>query len=402
METKKQGPMSEEVFNSSATSRREFLTTVGIGAAMGTLAVLKDPEAIRAQQIAQQEQLKGARVHMLKATPETCFWGFFDKTLPPVLKIRSGDIVYVETLTHQAGDAPDLLMDEGVKLVYDQITERGPGVHIMTGPIAVEEAEPGDTLEVRILGMTPRLPYGTNIAAHWGYLYKDFNTERITIYKFDVGTRLARAEFAFTYKTTPKYDRPGTITPPNPEARQKVLQGVVVPLRPHFGVMGVAPKESGKINSIPPGDFGGNIDNWRIGAGATMYSPIFNKGANFYMGDPHMAEGDGELSGTAIEASANGWVQIFVRKDFPITNPILETETHWITHGFNEDLNLAMRQAANQMLQFLVEKKKLSRDEAYSLMSVAVDFGITQVVDIRQGVHAAVPKNVFLPVLDTV
>jgi acetamidase/formamidase len=161
--------------------------------------------------------------------------------------------------------------------------------------------------------------------------------------------------------------------------------------------MGVAPQESGRINSIPPGVFGGNIDNWRNGAGATMYYPVFNKGANFYVGDTHMAQGDAELSGTAIEASMNAYLQIFVIKDFPITNPIMETETHWITHGFDEDLNKAMRQSADQMLSFLRSKRKMSADEAYSLISVAVDFSVTQVVDIRRGCHAAVPKSVFLP-----
>jgi acetamidase/formamidase len=174
-----------------------------------------------------------------------------------------------------------------------------------------------------------------------------------------------------------------------------VKHKVSIPMRPHFGVMGVAPGESGRINSIPPGPFGGNIDNWRIGAGATMYYPVFNKGANFFVGDSHMAQGDAELAGTAIEASLNGYFQVFVLKDFRITNPILETDSHWITHGFNEDLNKAMRQSADQMLDFLVTKRKMSADEAYSMISVAVDFGVTQVVDIRQGCHAAVPKSLF-------
>src|SRR5262245_5066562 len=133
-------------------------------------------------------------MHELRATPATCFWGFFDAELPPVLRVRSGDLVRIETLTHQAGDAPDLLMDEGVEAVYRAIpiAQRGPGVHIMTGPIWVEGAEVGDTLEVRVLSMTPRLPFGTNIAAWWGYLYEDFGKERITIYRIDAPSGLAR------------------------------------------------------------------------------------------------------------------------------------------------------------------------------------------------------------------
>jgi formamidase len=288
-------------------------------------------------------------------------------------------------------------MDDGVRQVYETIAmaERGPGVHIMTGPIFVHDAEPGDTLEVRILGLEPRLPYGSNIAAWWGGLYDEFRKERITIYRIDADAGWARAAFAFDYRSSPRYDAPGAIIVPDRGSREPALANVTVPLRPHLGVMGVAPKEAGRINSIPPGDFGGNLDNWRIGPGAIMYYPVFNSGALLFAGDPHVAEGDGELSGTAIEASANVLLQVFVRKDFRADHPILETASHWFTHGFDEDLDLAMRQAALRMLDFLTVRKGLSRDEAYSLMSVAVDFGVTQVVDQRKGIHAALPKNLF-------
>ena len=338
-------------------------------------------------------------IHDLRATPATCFWGFFDASLPPVLRVRSGDLVRIETLTHQAGDAPDLMMDEGVRAVYDAIpiATRGPGVHVMTGPIHVEGAEPGDTLEVRVLSMEPRLPYGTNIAAWWGHLYDDLGKERITIYRIDAASGLARAAFAFDYKTTPRYDQPGIIVPPDHAARQPALADVVVPLRPHFGVGGVAPREPGRLNSIPPGAFGGNVDNWRFGPGAAMHYPVFHPGALCYLGDPHMAEGDGELSGTAIESSANAVVQLTVRKDVRLTSPMLETPTHWIAHGFDEDLNAAMKAAARALLRFLVEQKGLSRDDAYSLISVAGDFGVTQVVDQKQGVHGMIAKNLFVP-----
>lgn len=331
--------------------------------------------------------------------PKTCFWGFFDRSLPPVLTVRSGDIVHVETLTHQAGDAPDLLMDEGVRAVYEGIppSERGPGVHVMTGPIAVEGARPGDTLEVRILSMSPRLPYGTNIGAWWGYLYEDMKKERITIYHVDATSGFARAAFGFDYTLSERYDKPGTIVPPERTERTPALGNVLVPLRPHFGVAGVAPRAAGKVNSIPPGDFGGNIDNWRVGPGATMYYPVHNDGALFFIGDPHMAEGDGELSGTAIESSADGLIQLIVRHDLPTDSPLLETPTHWYTHGFGADLDEAMRQAARRMLEHLQRTRGLSRDDAYSLMSVAADFGVTQVVDQRMGIHAGIPKQAFPP-----
>ena len=338
-------------------------------------------------------------LHELHATPETCFWGFFDAALPPVLRVRSGDLIRIETLTHQAGDAPDLMMDAGVEAVYRAIApaNRGPGVHVMTGPIHVEGAEPGDTLEVRVLSMEPRLPYGTNIAAWWGHLYDDFAKERITIYRVDAAAGLARAAFAFDYKTTPRYEVPGMVVPPDPSARQPALANVVVPLRPHFGVAGVAPRETGKVNSIPPGEFGGNIDNWRFGPGAAMYYPVFHAGALCYLGDPHMAEGDAELSGTAIEASANAVVQLTVHKRRRFPSPMLETPTHWIAHGFDPDLNRAMKAAARALLDFLVADKGLSRDDAYSLLSVAGDFGVTQVVDQRQGVHGMIAKRLFVP-----
>jgi formamidase len=338
-------------------------------------------------------------IHDLRATPETCFWGFFDAALPPVLRVRSGDLVRVETLTHQAGDAPDLMFDPGVEAVYRGIppARRGPGVHVMTGPIHVEGARPGDTLEVRVLSMEPRLPWGTNIAAWWGALHGDFGKERITIYRIDAASGLARAAFAFDYKTTARYDEPGIVVPPDRAARRPALANVVVPLRPHFGVAGVAPREPGRINSIPPGAFGGNVDNWRFGPGAAMHYPVFHPGALCYLGDPHMAEGDGELSGTAIEASASAVVQLTVRKDLKLAGPMLETPTHWIAHGFDEDLGRAMTAAARALLSFLVEHKGLSRDDAYSLISVAGDFGVTQVVDQRRGVHGMIAKRLFLP-----
>jgi acetamidase/formamidase len=338
-------------------------------------------------------------IHELRATPATCFWGFFDAALPPVLRIRSGDLVRIETLTHQAGDAPDLMMDPGVEAVYRAIPieTRGPGVHVMTGPIHVEDAVPGDTLEVRVLSMEPRLPYGTNIAAWWGHLHDDFGKERITIYRIDAPSGLARAAFAFDYKTTARYEQPGIIVPPDRASRQSALANVVIPLRPHFGVGGVAPREAGRINSIPPGEFGGNVDNWRFGPGAAMFYPVFHPGALCYLGDPHMAEGDGELSGTAIEASANALVQLTVHKGLRLTSPMLETPTHWIAHGFDADLNRAMKAAARSLLRFLVEQKGLSPDDAYSLVSVAGDFGVTQVVDQRQGVHGMIAKSLFVP-----
>lgn len=335
-------------------------------------------------------------LHTLPAMPETVHWGYFDRSLPPVLTVRSGDLVAVEALTHHAGDAPDLLMDDGIRAVYAAVTDRGPGVHIMTGPIAVEGAEPGDTLEVRILHLQPRLPYGSNFAAWWGLLYDDFaRQQRVTIYEISADGGLGWAAFAFDFPYSA--EEPGAIVAPESVKREQALANVVIPLRPHFGTAGVAPAEAGRISSIPPAQWGGNIDNWRIGAGGVMYYPVFAPGALLSVGDPHVSQGDGEISGTAVEASLNATLQLVVRKDFPVHNPVLETATHWYLHAYHEDLDEAMRLAALEAIDFLGQHQGLSRADAYSLLSVAGDFTVTQVVDQRKGIHVAIAKNLFLP-----
>ena len=343
--------------------------------------------------------------HVLTATPDTCYWGYIDRDQPPCLSIDSGDIVQVEAVTHHAGDAPDLLMDDGIRAIWSAIepADRGPGVHILTGPIAVRGAEPGDTLVVRILGMTPRLAYGSNCAANWGLLYKTFEKERITIYGLDdhaAGldefSATAHPEFGFDFTALPLYAQPGVISEPNPAARQPFSRPVSVPVRPHFGVMGVAPAGSGRLSSIPPSVYGGNVDNWRVGPGATMCYPVFAPGGLLYVGDPHFAQGDGEICGTAIEASLNATIQISVLKGVGNTSPLLETDSHWYTHGFGADLDEAMVMAAEQMLWFMQTHLQLSADDAYSLSSVAMDLGVTQVVDGTIGCHSGIARSIFL------
>ena len=335
-------------------------------------------------------------LHQLKATPKTVHWGYFDAALAPALRVKSGDLIQAEAITHHAGDAPELMMDEGVTAIFDAIPEsdRNPGVHIMTGPIHVEGAKPGDILEVRYLSMTPRCAFGSNLAANWGYLYKEMGEkERVTIYQLDANVRHAEALYAYDFPG--KYLVPGTVTHCPVCDRQPALKGVRVPARPHLGTAGVAPDALGRVSTVPPGLHGGNVDNWRIGAGATMYYPAQVDGGLFSIGDPHVSQGDGELSGTAIEASLNVLMQIVLRRDFTIASPLLVTPKYWIVHGFNEDLNVAMRDASLEMLGLLTDHVGLSRPDAYSLMSVATDFAVTQVVDGRQGVHVRVPRSIF-------
>jgi acetamidase/formamidase len=258
----------------------------------------------------------------------------------------------------------------------------------------VEDAKPGDVLEVRYLRMVPRNNYGSNLAANWGYLYKEFGEkERVTIYELDQNTNTASALYAYDFEG--KYLIPGTITNCPECDRQPALGGVRVAARPHLGTAGVAPAVDGRVSTIPPGAHGGNIDNWRIGAGATMYYPVQVEGGLFSIGDPHVSQGDGEISGTAIESSLNVLMQIVLRKDFVSPGPLLETPKYWIVHGFDEDLNVAMRDASLNMLTLLSDHVGLSKNDAYSLMSVASDFGVTQVVDGKQGCHVRIPRDIF-------
>jgi acetamidase/formamidase len=335
-------------------------------------------------------------LHYLQALPETTHWGYFDPACPPSLRVKSGDLIQAEAVTHHAGDDPDLLMDEKIWRIFNEAPEadRFPGVHIMTGPIFVEDAKPGDMLEVRYLKMQPRMKHGSNLAANWGHLYKEFGEkERVTIYELDEASNTASALYAYDYEG--KYLVPGRVTKCPVCDRQPALRGVRVPVRPHLGTAGVAPDVKGRVSTIPPGLHGGNIDNWRIGAGATMYYPVQVDGGLFSIGDPHVSQGDGEISGTAIEASLNVLFQIILRKDFSFPSPLLETPKNWIVHGFHEDLNQAMKNASLDMLHLLTEHQGLSRDDAYSLMSVGADFGVTQVVDGTQGIHVRIPREIF-------
>ncbi|WP_454715848.1 acetamidase/formamidase family protein [Caulobacter segnis] len=343
-----------------------------------------------------REDIVPGALHCLPATPQTVHWGYFDPSTKPSLRIKSGDLVQAEAITHHAGDAPELMMDEAVTRIFKEIPEddRNPGVHIMTGPIYVEDAKPGDVLEVRYLRMVPRNNYGSNLAANWGYLYKEFGEkERVTIYELDQNTNTASALYAYDFEG--KYLIPGTITNCPECDRQPALKGIRIPARPHLGTAGVAPAVNGRVSTIPPGEHGGNIDNWRIGAGATMYYTVQVDGGLFSIGDPHVSQGDGELSGTAIESSLNVLMQIVLRKDIQTPGPLLETPKWWIVHGFNEDLNLAMRDASTKMLSLLSDQVGLSKNDAYSLMSVAADFGVTQVVDGTQGCHVRIPRDIF-------
>lgn len=411
------------------------------------------------------------RHHHLPAKADTIHWGYFSHAIPPALSIRSGDIVTIETLTQHAYDDYERMIkgDSGAESVFHWTKERkavdrrgaGPadasiygrgsgegfGVHILTGPVAVEGAQPGDVLELRILDLAPRLAasaryegraFGSNAAAWWGFHYEDLLEEPkprevVTIYEVDCNPGQMCAHAVYNFRWTPQRDPDGVLHPtidypgvPVDRAsiveNHSVLEGVKIPVRPHFGVIALAPAETGLVDSVPPSYFGGNLDNWRIAKGATVYLRVAVDGGLLSVGDPHASQGDSELCGTAIECSLTGVFQIILHKaqdlsDEPyadIDYPLVETPDEWVLHGFSHpnylkelgdkarsliyeksSLDTAMRDAFRKTRRFLMTTLGLTEDEAISLMSVAVDFGITQVVDGNWGVHAVIRKSLF-------
>jgi len=314
------------------------------------------------------------KTHQLNVTPKTVAWGYYDASAKPVLRIKSGDTVELQTLITNSPEGlekallPPAQVEQALRDVFKEVTDKGPGGHILTGPIHVEGAEPGDTLEVRIQKIKLSLPYSYNgFSQRGGLLPEDFPRTRTKIIPLDEKRMVAR--FA---------------------------EGIEVPLRPFFGSMGVAPPASaGRISSVPPGIHAGNLDNKELVAGTTLFIPVHAKGALFAVGDGHAAQGDGEIDLTALETSLSGTLQFVVRKDLHLRWPRAETPTHFIVMGLDKDLTQAMKLAAREAIEFLTTEKELSPDQAYMLASIAVDFRITQVVDGTKGVHGMIPKEIF-------
>lgn len=314
--------------------------------------------------------------YQLQATCETVHLGGFSAQLKPALVVKSGDRVHVETYSgfHVAAKAPPEFLTPEFQTICDQLpAERrvGNGPHLLTGPIFIQGAEPGDVLEIRLKAIAPRLPIGFNaIRPGWGALPQQFAQAALRFIPLDLEQGIA--EF-----------------PPD--------TGIRLPIQPFFGILGVATEDD--RSSIPPGLYGGNIDNRQLQAGSRLFLPIFVPGALFSLGDGHAIQGDGEVNVTAIETSMNGTVQLIVRKDLTLTSPIAETATDFITMGFGDTLDLAFENALQQMIEFLQRFIGLPAEEAYVLCSLAVNFHITQVVNSPQkGVHGLLPKAI-LPVV---
>ena len=312
-------------------------------------------------------------IHRLPATPQTVAYGYYWWEAKPVLRIASGDFIDVETLLtntptrlESAGVAPGEI-EQSLRDIVAQVTDRGPGGHILTGPVYVEGADSGDVLEVKVLSIDLKIPYGYNGCSGFARDLCDRSQRTTRIIRLD--ERRMIGEFA---------------------------EGIEVPLKPFFGSMGVAPPPSrGRVSSNPPDIHAGNLDNKELVAGTTLYIPVHVKGALFEVGDGHAAQGDGEVDQTAIETSLRGRLQLTVRKDMKLEWPRGETPTHWITMGMDTSLTRATRIAIDEMVNFIVEKKQLTKTVAYQLASVAADLRITQLVDGNVGVHMMIAKSLI-------
>ncbi|MGB6301886.1 MAG: acetamidase/formamidase family protein [Rivularia sp. (in: cyanobacteria)] len=312
--------------------------------------------------------------HIIKATKDTVHLGGFSHLLKPVITVNSGDTVDVETYTgfHVCDKAPPEFVTPALLDIYENLSPEqkiAQGPHLLTGPIYVKDAQPGDVLEVTLKHITPSLPVGFNaIRKNWGALPEEFNQSALRFIPLDLENNVA--EFP-------------------------TGSGIKIPLKPFFGILGVATTENSR-NSIPPGNYGGNIDNRELQAGSKIFLPVFVPGALFSIGDGHSVQGDGEVNVTAIETSMNGTIELKLRKDLQISTPIAETPTDIITMGFAPTLDEALKKALKNTIDFLVSCTKLSPEEAYVLCSLAVSFRITQVVNLpHKGVHGMLSKAIL-------
>jgi acetamidase/formamidase len=320
-----------------------------------------------------QKQGSASDPYVLNPSPTTVVWGYYWSEARPVLHIQSGDYVRVRTvLTNsperlEAAGVPPAQVEQELRDVQ-AVKDRGPGGHVLTGPIYVDGADSGDVLEVRFDSINMAIPYGYNAIGQAGFLSDEIFSRKVRIIQLD---------------------------------REKMIghfaDGIEVPLHPFFGSVGVAPPAyAGRWNSAPPWIHGGNLDNKDLVAGTTLYLPVWVKGAILEIGDGHAAQGNGEVDITAIETSLIAKLHIVVHKGRSIPWPWAESPTHIITMGDDRDLNAATHIAVRQMIRYLMEEKKLSQEDAYMLCSVAADVNITELVDGNVGVHVLLPKAVFV------
>jgi acetamidase/formamidase len=390
---------------STRTRQAGFLLVIVIGSAAGAALI----SHLTSRAAAQVGSARSATIHydwFVPSRPETVTWGWLLVDKPPVLRINSGDVVRIDTLSHHGatqavhpveflgefGVAPDEVLQDVIDFWNtrdSQPTGAGRGPHIVTGPIYIEEAEPGDMLEIQILDVELRVPYGIN------------------------NTGPTSGVLAPSYPGTLPEDPAATggrklIHTAKVRGREVALfsDDIIVEVAPFMGTMGVAPAvpvpgppvgapPHGMQSTRPPGPFGGNLDLKELTAGTTLYLPVFHSGARFYTGDGHSLQGDGEVDGTAIEHSLTPTLRFVVHKGTTIAAPRAETPTHYIVMGIDLDLDRALRIAVQESVDLLVEKKGITAGDAYALASLAVDYSVAEAVNLTQVVYGKIPKRIF-------
>lgn len=368
--------------------RRVFIASTAVGVVIGA-AWLVTATAIRAQQTsappatpaappAQAEPPigppdpnlrtvslpSGKKVHLLPATLETTQWGWFDNAQPPVLRVNSGDTVVMETMMHSHNQIVPGTTIEQIKKLRTDYPGRGP--HTVTGPIYVEDAEPGDVLKVTINKIVPRAYAANfNVPGMFGQFPKEYADGQVKYLYLD-------------------WDRKIT----------EFLPGIEIPLKPFPGTLAVARKDPGRYSTVPPGEYAGNMDIRDFTEGTALYVPVHVRGALLWSGDSHAAQGNGEVNLTAVETAYKELnITLEVIKGKPLDFPRIETKTSWITMGFDQDLNKAWDQAKAQTIKFLSEQRNVAADQAATLMPSVSDCRVSQVVNIKKGIHCLSPKN---------
>src|SRR5437588_956679 len=306
----------------------------------------------------------GKKVHLLPATLETTQWGWFDNAQPPVLRVNSGDTVVMETMMHSHNQVVPGTTIEQIKKLRTDYPGRGP--HTLTGPIYVEGAEPGDVLKITINKIVPRAyAVNFNVPGMFGEFPKDYPDGQVKYLYLD-------------------WDKKVT----------EFLPGVLIPLRPFPGTIGVARKEPGRYSSVPPGEYAGNLDIRDLVEGTTLFVPVFVRGALLWSGDSHAGQGNGEINLTAVETAYKELnITVEVIKGQPLDFPRIETPRSWVTIGLDQDLNKAWDQAKAQTIKLLAEQRKVPSDQAAKLMVQVSDCRVTQAVDVKKGIHCLSPKN---------
>jgi acetamidase/formamidase len=320
---------------------------------------------------------------VVESTPENVVWGAIDPTKEPVERVESDSVVQIETISHEgiledqpgpeefftnAGIPESEILEDQVR-VYDEVPHDGAGPHVVTGPVYIEDAEPGDVLEVEVLDIDFRVPYGANtMRQRKGGLPSEFTWNDSEVIEFDLDRGVA-----------------------------ELSDTTEIPLEPFQGIMAVGPTATtGRVNSVPPGPFGGNIDIQGTGVGTTLYFPVFAPGALFFTGDGHALQGNGEVDLTALETSLTPTFRFTLHKDAQQMDwPVADTDEDVYVMGINDDLDNAMEQALREAISLLVHQKDMTPTEAYRLLSLAGDFNVSQIVDINKGIHGKIPKSIF-------